>query len=202
MSRILKKILVVVLLLGIPPLAVEANGKAEGDSSAAGVDSSRAHSPTQVDTLKALLKLHHYSLRKNEIVRSIWPIIDLRLSYPYLLSLETGVIYNLTASEETYTYDPINGPAVFIELGYPGAMAGLGANFGKETESKLTFVRPEICYSKLWTNRLGLRNRSQYLGTGVTGSFRLFKVSFRILHQVHVYYYHGYLLYFGVGFGI
>lgn len=197
MPRLSSISLPIILLVSILPFEGVASAAGSNDSSVTVSDSSRDHSPAHISDSK---KVNRYSLYHNEIVKSFWPVLDIRASYPFLLSLETGLILNLTASKETETYDPVNGPVVFAELSYPGIIAGFGANFGKVSVERMVFVRPEMCYSRVWTNRLGLTNRSQYFGAGITGSFRLVKCSFRILRQLRNP--KGYLPYFGIGFGI
>gem|GEM_PF-4334304 len=192
---------VVVLSVLLPFMAL-AGTTGSNDSGTTGLDSLVGQSSSQTRDSEKPAKIHRYSMYTNEIIRAIWPIIDIRASYPFLIGLETGVILNLTASKETEFYDPINGPLVFTELSYPGIIGGFGANFGKASDAGLEFVRPEMCYSRVWTNRFGLRNRSQYVGTGITGSYRLLKVSFRIFRQIRGYNPRGYLLYCGLGFGI
>jgi len=192
----------IILLIASLAFSAQASLKGDNDSSITTFDSSLAHSPTEINDSTKPTKVHRYSLHHNELISSIWPILDIRASYPLLISLEIGLMLNLTSSEETDLYDPINGPAVFTELSFPGLIAGFGANFGKISGIRLTFIRPEICYSRIWTNRFSLINRSQYLGTGITGSFYLAKVCFRIFRQIRVYNSKGYLLYFGLGFGI
>jgi len=137
----------------------------------------------------------------NEMIRLLCPIFDIRAGYPDLISLETGVIVNLTPSNESENYDPINGPLVFTELGYPGLIAGVGGTFGRVSETGFTFVRPEICYARFWTNRFVFRNRGQYLGGGITGSFLLVKASLRIFHSIYSRNSKEYLPYVSLGFG-
>jgi hypothetical protein len=110
MSRLLSNHRTTILLVAILPLMALAGNKANNDSSSLGIDSSLPPLPK---------KVYRYSFRRDEIIRLISPIIDIRASYPLLIGLETGLIFNLTASREAEHYDPINGPAVFTELSYP-----------------------------------------------------------------------------------
>jgi hypothetical protein len=180
------------LLIAILPFILLTSSRGSSDSGGTNPDTSRAYSQGND---------HRYSMVNNEILRLICPILDIRVSYPFLISLETGVILNVTVSDETEHYDPINGPAVFTEISYPGIIAGLGANFGKISDQGITFVRPELCYSRIWTNRFFVKNRGQYLGVGITGSLFLFKASFRIFHSACGHNSKEYLPYFGLGFG-
>lgn len=181
---------------------LRANAEQRNDSVARSRDSSFDYSSKAPNASINAAKINRYSYRGNMIAKWVWPILGIRASYPYLISLETGVILNLTALQETDLRDPVNGPAIFTEIGYPGIIAGCGANFGRLSNMEIAFVRPEICYSRVWANQFDLRSRGQYVGAGITGSFRLAKASLRVFSQFRGRNPRGYLAYFGFGFGI
>ncbi|HUI91068.1 MAG TPA: hypothetical protein VLX68_02370 [Chitinivibrionales bacterium] len=98
----LRILFIVLIAIAVPSLST-ANDRIRSDSGTADADSSLQIAPAHSNIPREHAKIHRYSLYRNEIIESIWPMLDLRVSYPLLISLEIGVVFNLTATEEEGT---------------------------------------------------------------------------------------------------